>query len=135
MLACSRAFVGRARAVRRLGSAALDLCYVAAGRFDGFWEERLKPWDIAAGALIVEEAGGLVTGMDGAPFDAARATSSPRNAALQPQTARRHPAAIARRSSGYAPDRRRAPPSCLGISQSCGTDRRGAAAARPRSAC
>ena len=61
------AFVSRARAVRRLGSAALDLCYVAAGRFDGFWEQRLHAWDTAAGALIVEEAGGRVTGMDGGP--------------------------------------------------------------------
>ncbi len=64
------AFLGRARAVRRLGSAALDLCYVAAGRFDAFWEQHLKPWDVAAGALIVSEAGGRVTGMDGSPFDA-----------------------------------------------------------------
>lgn len=63
------AFLGRARAVRRLGSAALDLCYVAAGRFDGFWEQRLKPWDVAAGALIVREAGGQVSGMDGSRFD------------------------------------------------------------------
>src|SRR5262249_23072084 len=62
------AFVGRARAVRRLGSAALDLCYVAAGRVDGFWETDLKPWDIAGGALIVAEAGGRVTDTDGAPF-------------------------------------------------------------------
>lgn len=62
------AFVARARAVRRLGSAALDLCYVAAGRLDGFWEDRLKPWDLAAGALMVEEARGCLTGMDGAPF-------------------------------------------------------------------
>jgi myo-inositol-1(or 4)-monophosphatase len=64
-------FLSRARAVRRLGSAALDLCYVAAGRFDGFWEQHLKPWDVAAGALIVEEAGGRITGMDGTRFDAA----------------------------------------------------------------
>jgi myo-inositol-1(or 4)-monophosphatase len=63
-------FMGRARAVRRLGSAALDLCYVAAGRFESFWEQHLKPWDVAAGSLIVEEAGGRITGMDGAPFDA-----------------------------------------------------------------
>jgi myo-inositol-1(or 4)-monophosphatase len=62
------AFVGKARAVRRLGSAAIDLCYVAAGRLDGFWESDLKPWDIAGGALIVAEAGGRVTGTDGAPF-------------------------------------------------------------------
>jgi myo-inositol-1(or 4)-monophosphatase len=63
------AFLGRARAVRRLGSAALDLCYVAAGRLDGFWEERLHPWDIAAGAVIVEEAGGRVTDFAGAPVE------------------------------------------------------------------
>jgi myo-inositol-1(or 4)-monophosphatase len=63
------AFLDEARAVRRLGSAALDLAYVAAGRFDGFWEERLHPWDMAAGALLVEEAGGMVTDMDGAPLD------------------------------------------------------------------
>ena len=62
------AYVSRARAVRRLGSAALDLCYVAAGRLDGFWEQRLHPWDMAAGALIVEEAGGRITNMSGQPF-------------------------------------------------------------------
>src|SRR3990170_8037296 len=62
------AFVGQARAVRRLGSAAIDLCYVAAGRMDGFWESDLKPWDMAAGALIVAEAGGRVTRTDGTPF-------------------------------------------------------------------
>ena len=67
------AFLGRARAVRRLGSAALDLCYVAAGRFEAFWEQHLKPWDVSAGALIVEEAGGRITGMDGSPFDVAAA--------------------------------------------------------------
>ena len=64
-------FLSRARGVRRLGSAALDLCYVAAGRFDGFWEQHLKPWDVSAGALIVQEAAGRITGMDGAPFDPA----------------------------------------------------------------
>jgi myo-inositol-1(or 4)-monophosphatase len=61
-------FISRARAVRRLGSAALDLCYVAAGRFDGFWERKLQPWDVAAGALIVQEAGGRVSAMSGAPY-------------------------------------------------------------------
>jgi myo-inositol-1(or 4)-monophosphatase len=62
------AFVGKARAVRRLGSAAIDLCWVAAGRMDGFWETDLKPWDIAGGALIVAEAGGRVSNVDGSPF-------------------------------------------------------------------
>ena len=64
-----RAFLGRARAVRRLGSAALDLCYVAAGRFEGFWEEQLHAWDMAAGVLIVEEAGGRVTRYDDSRVD------------------------------------------------------------------
>jgi len=54
--------------VRRAGSAALDLCNVASGRFDGFWEFNLNPWDTAAGVLIVEEAGGKVTRFDGSPF-------------------------------------------------------------------
>ena len=55
----------RAQSMRRIGSAALGLAYLAAGRFDGYWEIRLKPWDLAAGALIVEEAGGVVTAFDG----------------------------------------------------------------------
>jgi myo-inositol-1(or 4)-monophosphatase len=55
--------------VRRAGSAALDLCNVASGRFDGFWEFNLNPWDTAAGVLIVEEAGGKVSRFDGAPFE------------------------------------------------------------------
>lgn len=55
----------RTQGVRRLGSAAIDLCYVAAGRFDGFWEIALKPWDVAAGGLIAEEAGALVTNLRG----------------------------------------------------------------------
>ena len=71
LVALFGAFLTRARAVRRLGSAALDLCYVAAGRFEAFWEQHLKPWDVTAGALIVEEAGGRISGMDGSPFDAA----------------------------------------------------------------
>ncbi len=56
-----------AQAVRRDGSAALDLCAVAAGRFDGFWELTLHPWDVAAGILIIREAGGIVTALDGSP--------------------------------------------------------------------
>lgn len=55
----------KTRGIRRLGSAALDLAYVAAGRLDGFWEYDLSPWDIAAGILIVEEAGGKVSQIDG----------------------------------------------------------------------
>jgi myo-inositol-1(or 4)-monophosphatase len=62
-------FATRAQAVRRLGSAALDLAYVACGRFDGFWELKLHPWDVAAGWLLVEEAGGAVTRFAGGPFD------------------------------------------------------------------
>ena len=54
------AFLVRARAIRRMGSAALDLAYVACGRFDGFWEAKLKPWDLAPGILLVREAGGRV---------------------------------------------------------------------------
>jgi myo-inositol-1(or 4)-monophosphatase len=61
-------FAVRAQAVRRCGSAALDLCYVACGRFDGFWEMKLKPWDLAAGSLIVREAGGITTDFQGQPF-------------------------------------------------------------------
>jgi myo-inositol-1(or 4)-monophosphatase len=57
-----------ARAVRRPGSAALDLAYTARGVFDGFWERRLSPWDVAAGALLVEEAGGKVTDFQGKSF-------------------------------------------------------------------
>lgn len=55
----------KCRAIRRDGSAALDMCYVASGRFDGFWEVSLNPWDVAAGKLIVEEAGGTVSRLDG----------------------------------------------------------------------
>jgi myo-inositol-1(or 4)-monophosphatase len=63
------AFSVRARAVRRLGSAVLDLAYVACGRFDGFWELQLGAWDVAAGSVLVEEAGGVITGIDGQPLD------------------------------------------------------------------
>lgn len=63
-----RDLILRARGVRRAGSAALDLCFVAAGRLDGFWEEKLNPWDTAAGILLVRESGGLVTTFQGAPY-------------------------------------------------------------------
>ena len=75
-------FVGKARAVRRLGSAALDLCYVAAGRMDGFWEQDLKPWDIAAGTIIVEEAGGRVTDFAGEPYSSRRSQILATNGAI-----------------------------------------------------
>ena len=68
MLGLFGRFLSKARAVRRLGSAALDMCYVAAGRLDGFWEEGLNAWDIAGGVLIVQEAGGRITSLDGGPF-------------------------------------------------------------------
>jgi len=60
-------FARISQGVRRLGSAALDLCYVAAGRFDGFWELALQPWDVAAGGLICAEAGGRITNVFGVP--------------------------------------------------------------------
>ena len=84
LVALFAAFLQTAQAVRRLGSAALDLCYVAAGRFDGFWEQHLRPWDLSAGALIVEEAGGRVTGIDGAPFDTRHGHVLACNPALHP---------------------------------------------------
>jgi myo-inositol-1(or 4)-monophosphatase len=63
------AFTRRNRSVRELGSAAITLAAVAAGRLDGYWELVLGPWDAAAGALLVEEAGGRVTALDGGPLD------------------------------------------------------------------
>ena len=59
---------GRTQGIRRLGAAALDLCFVAMGRFDGFWEFGLQPWDVCAGALILEEAGGKVSDWDDSPM-------------------------------------------------------------------
>ena len=62
------AFTLRARGMRRTGTAAIDLCYIACGRLDGFWELQLNPWDTAAGKVIVEEAGGKITNYAGAPY-------------------------------------------------------------------
>ena len=59
----------RTRGVRRGGSASLDLCYTACGRLDGYWEIRLQPWDVCAGALMVAEAGGRVSDLDGGAYD------------------------------------------------------------------
>lgn len=63
------AFQKAARGIRRAGAAALDLAYVAAGRLDGFWELKLKPWDVAAGVLMIREAGGTVSSFDGSAYD------------------------------------------------------------------
>ena len=81
-LAFVEAALTRAQCVRRGGSAALDLCYVAAGRLDGFWEWKLQPWDTAAGRLIVEEAGGRVSDFAGAPHDLAGTETAGSNGAL-----------------------------------------------------
>ena len=64
-----KAFMLRTHGVRRAGAAALDLCYLACGRFDGFWEWKLQPWDTAAGVLIIREAGGTVTDFAARDFD------------------------------------------------------------------
>lgn len=69
-LDCFARVLKAARGIRRDGSAALDLCYVAAGRLDGYWELKLHPWDVAAGRLVVEEAGGRVSAVDGGPAPA-----------------------------------------------------------------
>jgi len=98
------AFVARARAVRRLGSAALDLCWLAAGRFDGFWEERLHPWDMSAASLVVEEAGGRLSRFDGAAFDTHGGEIVASNGRIHDEML----GIIAGRSTG-APDVRREP--------------------------
>lgn len=67
-LAFFKAFMTRTQGIRRNGAAALDLCYVACGRIDGFWELKLRPWDTAAGALVVEEAGGTLSDFSGKAF-------------------------------------------------------------------
>ena len=67
-LSIFKAFMTRSQGIRRNGSAALDLCYVACGRIDGFWELKLRPWDTAAAALIVEEAGGRLSELSGKKF-------------------------------------------------------------------
>jgi len=79
------AFLTRAQGVRRLGSAALDLAWVACGRLDGYWESKLKPWDVAAGLLMVREAGGVVTDYEGGDrvIETGRVVAAP--PALQPR--------------------------------------------------
>lgn len=81
-------FIGRAQGVRRNGSAALDLCYVACGRLDGFWEWKLRPWDTAAGVLIVREARGAVSDFRGGAFDLFGEQTLASNAALHGEMVR-----------------------------------------------
>ncbi len=78
------AYLRRSRAVRRFGSAALDLAYVACGRFDGFWEMKLKPWDVAAGILLVREAGGAVADFEGGEGMLHGGTICAANRSIQP---------------------------------------------------
>jgi myo-inositol-1(or 4)-monophosphatase len=78
-------FAKQARAIRRMGAAALDLAWTAAGRFDGFWEMKLAPWDCAAGALMCQEAGAIVTDMAGQPFDPVKGQAIAANPVLHPQ--------------------------------------------------
>jgi myo-inositol-1(or 4)-monophosphatase len=85
LLRLFKAYIQRARAVRRFGAAALDLAYVASGRFDGFWEARLKPWDVAPGILLVTEAGGQVADFTGGDEMLHGGTICAANAPLQRQ--------------------------------------------------
>jgi len=78
-------FILESHGIRRTGSAALDLCYVAAGRADGFWELKLAPWDVAAGSLIVTEAGGRITDFAGRPFKADGAETLATNGLIHPE--------------------------------------------------
>lgn len=80
-----QAFMVRTQGIRRAGSAALDLCYVACGRADAFWEWRLHPWDTAAGSLLVEEAGGMMSDFSGEPFDVTGEQTLASNSALHSQ--------------------------------------------------
>ena len=80
-------FSWQVQAVRRLGSAALDLCYVGCGRIDGYWEHVVRPWDLAAGALIVFEAGGALSGTDGSPFSVDAGQVLATNSRLHPAMA------------------------------------------------
>ncbi len=74
----------RVSGVRRFGSAALDMAYVAAGRFDGFWERNLQSWDVAAGSLIILEAGGVISSAEGEPFNVREGSVCCANPDLQP---------------------------------------------------
>jgi len=81
-------FLTRVQAIRRCGSAAMDLCYVACGRFDGFWEMKLNPWDVAAASLIVSEAGGRLSDFRGGPFSIYSAETLASNGKIHEQMIR-----------------------------------------------
>ncbi len=83
-----KAFLSCCQGIRRNGSAALDLCYVACGRIDGYWEMKLKPWDVAAASLIVAEAGGILSDFHGRPFDIRGGETLAANALIHQQMAR-----------------------------------------------
>jgi myo-inositol-1(or 4)-monophosphatase len=85
MIAAFGKFTELTRGTRRLGSAAIDLAYVAAGRLDGFWEPFLKPWDLAAGVILVQEAGGVVTRFDGSEHELSGGEIVAAAPALHPQ--------------------------------------------------
>jgi len=91
-------FIRTCQGVRRDGSAALDLCYVAVGRFDGFWEENLKPWDLAAGTCIATEAGARFSTLDGSPYSIHGGDIVVANPML-------HPALVALTGTGLPPSR------------------------------
>ena len=84
-LSIYKAFMGRSHGVRRCGAAAIDLAYVACGRFDGFWEMKLSPWDVSAGALLVEEAGGIISNFDGSSYDRYGAETLASNGRIHPE--------------------------------------------------
>lgn len=78
-------FAKSARAIRRMGAAALDLAWTAAGRFDGFWEMKLSPWDFAAATILCQEAGAVITDFEGRPFTLSRGQAVVANPILHPQ--------------------------------------------------
>lgn len=90
----------RSHGVRRAGSAALDLCYTACGRFDAYWEFNLNPWDTAAGVLLVEEAGGKVTNFSGGPFEIASREVLASNTVLHEEVLREFQAIMEGRVEG-----------------------------------
>ena len=94
----------RSHGVRRAGSAALDLCYTACGRFDAYWEFNLNSWDTAAGVLLVEEAGGKVTNFSGGPFEIASREVLASNTVLHEEVLREFQAIIAGRMEGIPSD-------------------------------